>query len=253
MGQYDFTYELPSNFNNTLIQFLRQNRRDDVAQAFQRSKYGYDDVGLAYYAGLRGDNWNKRAVDFTFEGSEKDINLLKASNSLLENMIDKALKPSTSGYLVRNIYYFFSNDDFGIVLPEKQGDTFETLSRDIYDALAKGEPVLVLDRLHTYSTRYLREICSKHNIPIDDGSGNYHPLHSLVGMIAKYYKVNNVFQSEFVEQALKMSISTFEKYNTIRNQQSYAHDNEVLNKIEASYVVRVITATLTLLYETENR
>lgn len=59
MGQYDFTYELPSNFNNTLIQFLRQNRREDVAQAFQRSKYEYDDVGLAYYAGLRGDNWNK--------------------------------------------------------------------------------------------------------------------------------------------------------------------------------------------------
>lgn len=48
-----------------------------------------------------------------------------------------------------------------------------------------------------------------------------------------------------------MSISTFEKYNQVRNQQSYAHDNEVLNKAEAMYVVRVISATLALLYEVE--
>lgn len=49
-----------------------------------------------------------------------------------------------------------------------------------------------------------------------------------------------------------MSISTFEKYNHVRNQQSYAHDNEVLNNAEAMYVVSVVTATLTLLHEVEN-
>ncbi len=71
MGQFDFTYELPNNFNSSLIQFLQQNRSTDVAQAFQRCKYEYQDLGLAYYAGLRGDTWDKKAVDFTFEGSEK--------------------------------------------------------------------------------------------------------------------------------------------------------------------------------------
>lgn len=50
-----------------------------------------------------------------------------------------------------------------------------------------------------------------------------------------------------------MSISTFEKYNTIRNSQSYAHDNDVLNKAEATYVVTVITATLALIYDVENQ
>ena len=49
-----------------------------------------------------------------------------------------------------------------------------------------------------------------------------------------------------------MSISTFEKYNHVRNQQSYADDNEVLNNAEAMYVVSVVTATLTLLHEVEN-
>ena len=61
-----------------------------------------------------------------------------------------------------------------------------------------------------------------------------------------------MFQSDFAEQALKMSISTFEKYNSIRNTQSYAHDNAVLNKAEATYVVTVVTATLTLIHKVEN-
>ena len=76
-------------------------------------------------------------------------------------------------------------------------------------------------------------------------------MHSLAGALSKYYKENNVFQSEFAEQVLKMSISTFEKYNVIRNQQSYAHDNKTLNKDEATYVVTVIVATLTLIQKIE--
>lgn len=252
MGQYDFTYTIPDDFRKNVIQFLIQSHKDDVAQAFQRTKFEYEDVGLAYYAGLRGDNWNKKAIDITFEGFEKDIDLLKVNSDLMTDFIGKALKTTTTGYLLRDIYYLVSDGDFEIELPEHQGDSFEVLSRDIHDALAKGEPVLVLDRLHTYSSKYLREICNKHGISTNGGLGDNFPLHSLAGMLTKYYKANNVFQSEFMEQALKMSISSFEKYNKIRNDQSYAHDNVVLNNIETAYVVKIITATLTLIYEIEN-
>jgi hypothetical protein len=82
-------------------------------------------------------------------------------------------------------------------------------------------------------------------------SWNLHHYTDFIGSLSKYYQENNKFQSDFAEQSLKMSISTFEKYNQVRNQQSYAHDNEVLNKAEAMYVVRVISATLALLYEVE--
>ena len=54
-------------------------------------------------------------------------------------------------------------------------------------------------------------------------------------------------ESEFVEQAIRMSISTFDKYNEIRNEKSYAHDNDVLDKAEATYVVSIVTATLSLI------
>lgn len=58
-------------------------------------------------------------------------------------------------------------------------------------------------------------------------------------------------QSEFSVSAIKSSISLFDKYNTIRNQQSYAHDNEVLAKMESDYIVRVIAATLTFIDNVE--
>lgn len=252
MGQFDFTYELPTNFSSIVIQLLRQKQHNDMAHAFQQCKFEYDDKGLAYYAGMRGDNWDKRALDFTFEGSEKNIELLTKENAILKELIGRALKPSSSGFLVRNVDFLQVENSFDVELPKEQGENFEVLSTDIHDALSKDEPSLVLDRLHTYSSKYLREICAKHSIPVKNVDGNHYPLHSLAGSLAKYYSNNHLFQSDFAEQALKMSISTFEKYNAIRNTQSYAPDNVVLNKAEATYVVTVVTATLTLIHKVEN-
>lgn len=111
MGTYDFTYSFPDNFNKRVIQFLQQFGKPQVAQAFQRCEYEYEDVGLAFYAGLKGDNWDKKALDFTFEGAETDIALLKSWNSVLQNAIGKALKPSESGFLVRKFYYLTSDSE----------------------------------------------------------------------------------------------------------------------------------------------
>lgn len=106
MGEFDFTYELPESFNRRVVQFLQQLGNNKSVEAFQRCEYEYEDVGLAYYAGLKGDNWNKKAVDFTVEGLKEDIALLKSVDSKLKSAINKALKPSVSGYLIRNIFYF---------------------------------------------------------------------------------------------------------------------------------------------------
>ncbi len=110
MGAFDFTYELPENYNKRAIQFLQQLGRGNVAESYRRCTYEYEDVGLAYYAGLKGDNWDKHAVDFTFEGPEADIALLQSCNSALKDAIGKALKPSESGLLVRKVFYFTSDD-----------------------------------------------------------------------------------------------------------------------------------------------
>ena len=77
------------------------------------------------------------------------------------------------------------------------------------------------------------------------------PIHSLAGMLAKHYQKSAAFQSDFSEQAIKTSISLFDKDNGIRNDQSFAHDNEILNNAEAMLAVKIMTATISFIYEFE--
>lgn len=117
MGQYDFTYVIPQNFKTRVIQFLQQKGREDLSMAFQQSNYEYENVGNAYYAGIRGDNWNMNALDFTFEGSEKNIKLLENNKKILKEIIGKALKSQESGFQIRDIYCFVS-DGVAEILPQ---------------------------------------------------------------------------------------------------------------------------------------
>ena len=144
MGQYDFTYEIPANFNSRINQFLQQKNRNDFARAFQNCKYEYEDLGLAYYAGLKGDNWNKRALDFTLEGSKDDIELLKSNKTLLEDVIGKALRPSESGYLIRYVL-FLVFDEADMVIPSSNEERFKvdlsTANSVLKDLIWIGERV----------------------------------------------------------------------------------------------------------------
>lgn len=70
--------------------------------------------------------------------------------------------------------------------------------------------------------------------------------------MTKYYDENSAVQSEFTKTALKSSINLFDKYNAVRNNQSYAHDNAILDDVEAEYVVRIMSATLNLIDSIEN-
>ncbi|MEQ3039226.1 hypothetical protein [Thomasclavelia ramosa] len=117
MNSYDFTYIIPDNFSKRTLQYLQQKNRE-LAGAFSRCIYEYEDVGFAYYAGLRiGDNWDKHALDFTIEGSQNDIEILQQSNNALKEAIGKALKPSDSGFMIRQIHYFSSEESI-LELPQ---------------------------------------------------------------------------------------------------------------------------------------
>lgn len=109
MGANDFTYELPNNFDKRIYQFLDYLQEMKVAEAFRMCSYEYDDLGYAFYAGLRGDNWNKKAIDITFEGPSQAITLLKNKEKILGEALGQAIKSNESGYLIRNIYFFEEN------------------------------------------------------------------------------------------------------------------------------------------------
>lgn len=83
MGNYDFSYEMPENFDSRLQQLLRQlYNNSDLANAFGRCTNEWNDEGLAFYAGMRGDNWNQRALDFIIEGNKDDIETIKKTRRL---------------------------------------------------------------------------------------------------------------------------------------------------------------------------
>lgn len=147
----DFTYELPDNFKKRVYQFLGQLKDIEVANAFNRCAYEYDDAGLAYYAGLKGDNWDKHALDFVIEGSSSDIERLKSSIGYLKSAIAKSLKSEVTGYLVRNITFF----DKDAELPD--ADSFssneERLNADIASAKAVyNDLITVGERLCSNAT-----------------------------------------------------------------------------------------------------
>lgn len=252
MGQNDFDYLIPDNFNIAFSHFLQQNGAEEMGKRIRNCNIDYDDVGFAYYAGLRGDNWGKHAVNVTIIGHDEDISYLRRSEYMLKDKMQQFLRPSKSGLLIKDVNFIVGDNDFEINLPDDIEESFDTLTSDIHDAIRKKEPALVLDRLHTYSVRYIGKLCRSHSISISDDKGKNYALHSLVGRLGKYYNAHISFQSDFVEKTLKMSISAFERFNAIRNDHSYAHDNDVLNKAESIYVISIITAVLRLFYDIEN-
>lgn len=138
-----------------------------------------------------------------------------------------------------------------IELPNKQEDTLQTLLEDINSALERNKPELVLDRLHTFSTKLLRNICVDNGISVVNNKGENLPLHSLAGMLRKKYAQYNLFQSSFTLMAIQNSISLFDQYNAVRNKQSYAHVNDVLGTIEAEFAVRIMADLLNFIDKAE--
>lgn len=146
MGEYEFTYEIPENFYNRVIQYLVQFGQRQHAEAFKNCKYEYADVGLAYYAGLKGDNWNKKAIDFTIEGFSKDVSILRSTNSKIKDAIGMALKPSESGYLVRNLFFLDSDVDIDVSNnllsnEDRLNSDINTANRVLQDILQIGERI----------------------------------------------------------------------------------------------------------------
>lgn len=144
MGMYDFTYTLPNDFDNRVCQLLRQlYKSDELANAFSNCKYEYEDLGLAYYAGLRGDTWNKNAIDMTIEGPKSVILVLQNNNKTVENAISKALKSTETGLLLHDTVYLTS--DNLSVFPETNE---ERLNADIQSAeLVLSDLIKVGERL----------------------------------------------------------------------------------------------------------
>lgn len=134
-----------------------------------------------------------------------------------------------------------------VAVPSVENDTLKLVKEDIERNCNNNTPELALDRLHTFSTEFFRSVCRKHNITTTDDRQNALPLQSLVGRLKNWYAENHYFDSEFTIVAIQNTINIFDRFNAIRNNQSAAHPNEMLNRAESMYVVRIVAETLTFI------
>lgn len=127
------------------------------------------------------------------------------------------------------------------------GDEFELLSRTIRECIQRNEPETALDRLHTYTMKYIRSLCNKHGISYSQKT----PLNGIFGSYVKNLESNNMLESEMTIRILKSTISIFDSFNKVRNEKSFAHDNPILNHDESVLIFNNILISLQFIQQLE--
>ena len=172
--------------------------------------------------GLRhGGDWS--------EAKEEDLNQLKKS---LERLM------LSSG---------------NVELPDSQDADEKELKNQIELAINQGKPSIALDRLHTLATKVLRAVCASNGIALQNAKKERYNVAQLVGMLWKKYQEDSVFQSQFTISAIKYATLVFTEFNHVRNNESFAHDNTILNNHEAFFAIKIMAEVLMFISETEKR
>lgn len=126
---------------------------------------------------------------------------------------------------------------------------FKLLAKSIKESIEKNEPETSLDRLHTFTFRYLRELCDKHQISFNKTDS----LNAVFGKYVKFLIDNEHIESAMAEKILKYSINILEAFNDIRNNKSFAHDNPVLNYQESILIFNNVSNTIKFIESIEAR
>ena len=126
---------------------------------------------------------------------------------------------------------------------------FETVAKQVREVIAQNRPEAGLDRLHTFIIKFVRTLCEEHGIAVTREKA----LHSLFGEYVKRLRDDGHLESEMTARILKSSISVLEAFNDVRNNQSLAHDNPILNYDESLLIFNHIASTIRFLRALEDR
>ncbi len=126
---------------------------------------------------------------------------------------------------------------------------FSVLADSIRELVQKNQPEAALDRLHTFLIKYVRALCDCHGVAWDKKK----PLHSMFGEYIKKLEEKNAIQSLMSERILKTTISIFDAFNDVRNNQSFAHDNPILNYDESIFILYSVLNTIIFLEAVEKK
>jgi hypothetical protein len=138
--------------------------------------------------------------------------------------------------------------NIGALAPFDSDESIETIIKDIKRNIEDNNPELTLDRLHNYLVKYGRQLCDKHDLGFSDND----TLNSLFGLYNKWMHDNDLLESKMSSKIIGSVVKLFEDFNYVRNNQSAAHPNPLLNKIESLFIVETICSIIEFINKIED-
>lgn len=121
----------------------------------------------------------------------------------------------------------------------KHDETLDELIAAIERDIGANKPAAALDRLHTYCMKKFAHLLEERGIAWDRND----PLQSRVGKYVKALECERDIR-EITRRIIKSAISVFDQFNDIRNNRSFAHDNDLIDQAEARFIFDAISAFL---------
>ncbi|HVK79551.1 MAG TPA: abortive infection family protein [Verrucomicrobiae bacterium] len=121
----------------------------------------------------------------------------------------------------------------------KSDYSLEELISAIERDIAANKAAAALDRLHTYCMKKFSHLLEQRG----HGCDRTEALHARVGKYVKAVESERQL-GEMTKRIIKSSISIFDQFNQVRNEQSLAHDNDLVGPIEAKFIFDSVCAIL---------
>lgn len=117
--------------------------------------------------------------------------------------------------------------------------TLEQLVEAINRDVAAGRHSASLDRLHTYCMKRFARLLDESSV----GWSKEEPLQNRVGKYFRWLRGEREL-SGMSQQIVKNAMGILQQFNDIRNNRSFAHDNEIVDAEEARLIFEAVTAIL---------
>ncbi len=135
------------------------------------------------------------------------------------------------------------------VLPDAQETTFDALTRSVQQAIEHNQPEAGLDRLDTYFVTFMRKVCQNNSITTTRDE----PAHSVLGKYVEMLKTTGRIESDMTGRILTYAQSTMDAFNRVRNEQSLAHPNPILNYNEALLIFNHVVVVVNFIQSVERK
>jgi hypothetical protein len=209
----------------------------------------FDDQGITIYQEKYAFNGSSKAKHMrAFVQVENAFTVCRVLRELWEHResIPQYQQADATGQLKARFFALLDKLENGSEIPRTDAidrfardQTLDELVASIERDIGANRPAAALDRLHTYCMKKFGHLLDVRRVAWDRAE----PLHSRVGKYVKALGQERDLR-DVTTQIIKNAIGVFDKFNHVRNNQSLAHDNDLLDQAEARFIYDSVTAIL---------